>query len=430
MSQILSLTSPIPRSIQRKSDAGFYLFLNTLSKTTDKRREVVPFYGGNKECSHAMLKLLETYTSRSPSYKISERDIVRYSFGKVTSIDSNLSDVGIRARNVAKLSQTLQKHLFQSGNAFLRIKISIEGGTTLVKLDAVHYRKIAYLWTETTSVKEFIIPESWTIDAARNKNYEIVPASTVENYNWSERLSGRLYETIVHFKTEGNDSSDWYGRPDILSVIESMCSEISLNESSCKVNSTELVAKGILAMEDKPLEERLIGDEGEAGDYKQQVGNVIRQTLTNKEFGIKKDKSGLGLVWYPRDGKTPVFIPFNVNRDSGWYQTQKDDHSGLIFGCMGWSREMAGLQQSKSSLGTDALISRAIITSVNTISPMQDEWVENWGMLIEEIGRMTNRSFNDEIEYADRMSEVINGLKEIRTGRNNEARTFNTDGDN
>lgn len=411
---MIELRNPLPRSVRdaEKIDKFFRQFGGE-----KKQRWVVPYYGISNGASQSFLALLKHLTSKSPSYKSAEKSIGSYAFGgfQDNTFFESLSDYGLSKARLLKVVKSACRHFFQCGNAWVRIEVTNFEGRIQVRLKNEHYLYVAYINTTPDEEREAIVVTDWEWETWNSEVYkrpEILPVSTLEDsFVWREKPGspGTVY-TLVHIREEGNDESDWYGRPDILAVLEFMFSEIAMADQMCRVNSTDLVARLLLFFEE---EEGAVaqGDDDDEEDGFQQTIRALRSIVSNESQGREKKTSGLAAIEYGNGTKPPAAVKLDINRDTAWFQANMEEAKAMIYSVMCWYRELSGMNQAKTGIGANTMTNLFLVANAGTIEPLQNEWEGHVNTILEEIGELIGQSWSPELLFENKIETLVEALR-------------------
>ncbi len=445
---MFGLKNPIPPCYEETEDVTrFWKQANGIGK-------LVPYYGNHDGASHGFLRFLRDITELSPSFRACLTWMKRYAFGGVMgTVDivekpipgyelnreeslpeddkdkfiEFLASIGITPVQFAKYTCPLFQHFRESGNAYLRVRIVKVGDDWRVSFKPLHYRRVCYEWTKPGENRSLVYSESWRFVDGQFKG-EKYPASYVgEDYNW--RKVGDVWETVVHV-ANFIDESDWYGRPDIGSVVDWMFSEHKLGEHSCKVNSTEMTSKGAFAFKREYYDEETDCDHCEGqGSEKCDCGSKKRQTpfqkkvrvlrtITTNEGDYGQAKS-LAALEYDEDA--PTWYSMQINRDSKWFEVQIKEAAARIHSVEGVPRELTKTEMGKSGLGGNQLANLFVMTDSDTVAPVQNEWETFWSDVLNNVCEVIERDDMKEygIKFKDRITPVVQNLKMLNGKQEN-----------
>lgn len=449
---IFNLPNPIPETVKDPADIIAFF---------DQYR-VVPYYGLDESTSHTMLDLLQTLTSLSPTYKSVTKDIVFYTFGSNAEIVGRarpgislepvelspeeqiryqawLSERNITTRNLIKAFRRIDLHQEASGNAYLVIRRIQVGETTRYDFMVPHYKHCAYLAPRETDPEpfDFLIISKFLGDIEKMKKFPpTVLAATQEGerITWNTTDQANEEKAVIHFKKENHDDeSDYYARPDILSVLTWLYTEYQLGTQSSKVSATDLITKIILAFQapdpntmpeedpDDDLPE--IGANGWIGkgskDYFERNMMVLKQLTSNlgrhpaaQDYGDAA--ASIAGVEYPFSGVPPTSIPLDMNRDTTHHQWQSDQAIGHICQVLRWAPELTSVRQTKTNLGGNLLYDIFTMKNETVINPKQERYQDSINDILAQIlerdggpSEFDNYGF----QFPDIISEMIEKFK-------------------
>lgn len=410
---MLELRNPVPASVRDtgKVEKFFREFGSTIG---EEKRWIIPYYGDSEGTSHTFLQLIKHLTSKSPSYKSAESGIVKYAFGgfEDNTFFETLAQYGIGKAQLLRVCKAAFRHYMQSGNAWIRVVISVVDGQISVRLKNEHYFYVAYLNTKPGEDREALVVvdwdyERWETDLAKP---ELIKVSTLEEpWNWSQAGPDTI-QTIIHIREWGNDESDWYGRPDILAVLEWMFSETVQGDHVCKVNATDLVAKLLLFFEaEEPVITR--DDEDEEEDSFTQTVRALKAIMTNDPTDLTRKASGMAAIEYGNGTKPPTPVKLDINRDTNWFESSLDQGKSMIYSVVGWYRELTGMAQSKTGIGSDILVNLFLVANAGTIEPIQSDWEGYISTMIEQIGEAIGQNWaGQEFELTNKIDRLVQAL--------------------
>lgn len=421
---MFNLVNPIPDSIKDTK---------TLTEFFEKY-SIIPYYGYGEETSHNFLKLLSDICTLSASHKACKDDIKMYAFGSRVDIikqpipglieesDDVVSNIekrsfyenffkryNISVTECVNVTREIYEQISDSGNGYLKISISTVGGTTQVDLKVLHYKHVAYLLTQKNEDKILVYTKKWGDETYWDKvKPELYTASYVgKQFNWKK--TGSKIETVLHLKTK-NDDSDYYGRPDILSVLYWMFTEWAQSDLALKTGSTEFVAKTLLAFEEPDPARKIKGssDENRGKQFRQKL-NVLRELATNEgEVGNAKT---LAAIEYPFGGQPPQAINLNINRDTAFTEQQIKNATDYIYAAHRWNKELTGFSAAKSNIGGNVILDLFTVKNTAVIVPMQDDYTQVWANILQEIA--TQVGYTSEVytfQFPNLIEELVLNL--------------------
>lgn len=425
----LHLLNPIPNAIADPAELG-RLF---------GKYGIIPYYGTTAGTSHSMLNLLADLSLLSPSHQACKDDIKTYAFPgyvdlvrraipglvqddvkevsmeeKTIFYDNFLLANGITLPGIVEATREMYDSITDSGNAYLRIRISELGDSRSVTLTPLHFRHCAYLRTKKKEDRIIIYTKKWDESYWKEVPPEIIPVSYLNQpFVWQKR--GNTVETILHIRNKA-DGSDFYGRPKILSVLYYMFVEWTQSDLAVKTGSTEFVSKMLLAFEERDPARKLPKGETQETLFRKQM--LTLRALTTNEGGIGDSKTLAGIE-YPHGGKTPVPINLQINRDVSFTESQIRIATAYIYALHKWDRQLTGFEGARSNIGGNILIDLFTVKNIGTILPLQKDWATAWGNILQEICAKTG--YNREIygiEYPNLISTLVEQLRGGKTQLN------------
>lgn len=433
------LKNPIPESF---SDTKEILdFFKTLNKD---KRVIIPYYGKTNATSHSFLRTINRLCEKSPSYRASENQIVNMAFGgnptvialPIPGLEDEetteptyeqkkeflnwLSDLGMSVVKIRKVTEIMCKHRTRSGNCWIKLTLAKEGDQYSLKIQNLHFYLCGYLGTEPGEQKYVAVTPYWDLKKLNDSKQKITiyPVSFEgESLVWKEKVKDEVWETVIHCGDFGEDENTWYGRSRINSIIDNMGSECARIDHKVKVNNTSLTSTNLLFFEEEPQVSKARLNAGkkdgeEEPDNFQKTVTTLRATVSAE--GSHKEVRSLGAMEYPNGTKPPTNVKLEVRRDYQWDKTCSDDDEKQIYSVVGASREISGNQQTKSGIGSEALINRYIVLNERTIDPEQSKYESFWNWVIMEIAaKVENQSFDSlGIKFPDRIEKIIQKLRE------------------
>jgi len=382
--------SPIPQQIQDSSEV-FEMY---------SKYKLIPVYGRNTYSSNKLVEVLDSLSTVSPSLRACINDLNHYSFGnaldvqkigiaglvaepaevsqkeKETFANTLKANINLTFPEIIRVSRELLDCDTRQGNMYLQITALTVGGRIKgVKLKSIDQKNILYIANSSTAlVTEYFDPSWW----AKNPP-EILPVSTLaETANWKK--VGNDYTTVLHIATNAS-GQNFYGRPSILSVMDSLLAEYRTLVLNSKIASTETIAKLLLFFEEMPTDRQ----RGLSAETKQEQFSLRMAGI--RELGTNEGKSPKSIVAleYPNDTNQPLVTPVQVNRDVAYAEFTLNNAASVIYAVLGWSKELTGQIQVKTGIGANILYDLFVIKNVSTIIPIQERFESIWHWVISEI---------------------------------------------
>lgn len=432
----LSLNNPIPEVIKDPIELGEFF----------DKYSIIPYYGNTEGSSHSMLNLLSDLSVLSASHRACKQDIKTYAFsnkvdlikspipGLILDTDYTISNAekinfnanfleryGINLNNIVNINRDSYESLADSGNGYIRVRIVNIGGTVKVYFKVLHYKHCAYLRTKNTEDRILIYTKKWGDEVYwLNNPPEIYKVSYLGNtFNWGIKKNGTIKETVLHIRNQ-IDESDYYGRPNILSVLYWMYVEFSQSDLAVKTSSTEFVSKMLLAFEETDPTRLKKGSEEESRQSTFRKRMAVLRSLTSNEGAIDEAKTLAGIE-YPFGGKPPVAIPLNINRDVKYNEFNIDKSSSYIYSIHGWDKQLTGFEPARSNIGGNIIIDLFTVKNTGTIKPLQEYWTDVWANIFKEIGIQVN--YTGEIytiKYKNLIKDLVDELIASKAGKTEE----------
>jgi hypothetical protein len=440
----LGINNPIPEALRDGQVLRDFL----------KKYSILPYYGDNETSSHVMLQLIHDLTSLSFSHATCKRDLKFFTFPKnvefieadainATEYDEEavldrkakkeykeyLKKLGIDMRGFINNIQQIDDDVRDSGNGYLKIQLYKEQAKWSVKFEIIPYRQAAYLATKRGEPKTIIHSEYWTEDWFRTKRPRTYPVSHLEgDFNWKTRLGGDIMETVVHFRSDVDESSV-YGRPAILPALYWMYVEHSMASLAVKIAGTEFTAAHILAVEEEdPARSRSrrkksqsASDTGgpKAQDKSDFAKRIEGLRILSTNAGDVGEAQALVGYKYAHGTKPPTLISLQTNRDVNYNNFLLNTSSGIIYSLNGWDRQLTNIVPIKTNIGGNVLIDLFTIKNIATVMPRQLEWSNNIAKIFEEIGAVVDpkKEFHT-VMFPNTIDALILRLTKINESRN------------
>lgn len=411
---LLKLPNPIQSAIQERR-----------STDTQPRKylewRLLPQYGASFAYGRAVVNLLATLTEVAPTYRAAIGDLKTLTFGNAAEVslksfpglrlrqensvqDSEalafawmLADKGIDLVGLLKMCGQVEEHLTATGNAYLRIVRSREGGATIYRLGVIHYLHVAY--GENEAGQRVIIASQWLDDEDEMKRKGalfFIPTQTHSGaINWVE-IDGTS-QAVIHIKAETQGgTSGVFERSPLLAFLPQLYTDYQMGVLSSKIAATDLVTKKILAFQgpdpnslpegDDPGQMEEINSRGDigakaTGDYFQRNMLVLRELTSNlgrhpAEDGQGRAAASLAGIEYPHGSEPPTTIDLEINRDTAYHVFQTEKAGSVICAALGWALELTSIRQAKATLGGNLLRDMFVLKNEVTIKPKQ-QWYEN-----------------------------------------------------
>lgn len=418
MSKMMKLTNPLPLNGNDSQEV----------KTLFDEFKIVPFFGGDIDTAHGYLDVLESLTMLSASHKACKKDIKTYSFGSWDGlVDGNgieateqerrtfidlLAKHKLSLKSIQERIESCYDNMKDFGNAFLRVKILSINDQTQVYLSTVHPSNIAYLRTEDMQDKMCVITKKWNREYWVKNRPEVLPINlfTDSMVNWKESTRGGVKEAecIIHIKTK-NDKSDYYGRPDIMPVVNWMFAEWQISDTTAKTASTEFVSKFILFFEEVDPTRQQTEATLNSGGLQASNGLDRRMAklreLTTVEGADPKSIVGMD---YPFGQKEPKIEKLDVFRDINYTKTTIEIATSYIFGVWSWAKELTGMASFSGSIGGNIVYDLFRVKNISTIRPTQEEYkgyyIELLKLIFDKLG-LTEKVFC--LNYSNLIKEII-----------------------
>jgi hypothetical protein len=440
-----ALPNPIPAEI------------NDPKEQAEKWQEynLIPYYGANLQMSHGYLDLLKTLTQMSETFVSVMRDRSQFTFGLNLDVVGRvipglasepivlerslkekfalwLTDMGLPLVKILELSQRAELHLEQSGNTYLRIKKVTVGKTTKYFLDVVHYKHVAYVWSEDPGERFVIVSKHLgnhrlMID---NKPQLLRVTEPCTSLRWITGEDPSIETALIHVKNNTfQDEGDYYGRPAALGIMTWLYVDFQQGNLQSRLAASEIISKKLLAFEGEDpnalrnqapnLEEGTVTDHPkpmrQMTDFQANM-LVLKGIATNMEagsttLGPKDGVSSIAGIKYPHGGKPPVVIDIEMNRDTVHQEMQIQRASSVICSSLGWAPELIGSRPLKASLGGGSqLYDTLVMKSVSTVETRQNFWQNIWNSVIGEICEAEDKNGEFKsigIDYPDNIEKML-----------------------
>lgn len=404
------LKNPVPESVVDKEQ---------ISKEFQKYK-IVPYYGTTSKSSHTFLKTLNSLTELSGSFSAVVNDLETYAFGhaltvtalnepgldlEVPEVSPNvqsrfydyLKERNIKAPKLLSISCQILRSLKASGNAWLIVRRSSVMDAVRYDIQVEPFTNVAYLKQSDFEDRVAIITPVWNDPQFWRKSPPKIRTVTEQDETiiWNDAGDG-IQEALIHFRRPG--TSKYYGRPEILSVLNWLYVDYVLSDLEAKVAGTELVSKKIIAfqersgfaMEDDRITVGEKNEVGEDGNIGTEVEDDFRRTMKQLKalttrVGDHGETSAIVGIEYPAGTNSPTVLDLEISRDEKHHNFLKTAAEQKIAGILGWSPELSGLVQSKTNIGGNILKDLFIIKNSATIIPEQVAQSGRMNWLISEI---------------------------------------------
>ena len=431
-----SLISPIPESFVDDNN----LF------TDDSDFNIVPYYGDDESTSHCWLELLQAICALTPSIKACKKDFKKYCFTGIDIVAKStpgfmpdmvdgteevmdlatkqghietLKALGIHPLEILKHSKKIESDWIDSGNLFLRIRIinSPETGT-IVEFKPLPYTQVAFKRNKRYEIdKEVYYTKKWSEEYweenEKPDKYPVTPY-LAEEMKWNEfeikATKTTVKETVVHVMNQ-NDDSDYYGRPDLLAVLDWAFVEINYGQLVNKISNTEILTKTILAFQ-SPDPATMRGGAETIKDAFKNMMKDLRIFMTNK--GSRKEAKSMVGIRYPYSGTPPTPIDLEVNRNEDYQESSLEQAKNFLYSNLGWSPILTGAERQKSGLGSNLLLNTFVTYYNSTIIPKQMFYADIWNWILCEVLKETNNIEIDwGIQFTSLAKKVISDMSEL-----------------
>lgn len=388
---------------------------------------IVPFFTSNAEASHGYIEVLENLTGLSASHKACKKDIKTYSFGSVDGLEDEngnpatdqqkekffeiLSTHRLSTKKIHEIIESVYDNVKDFGNAYVRIKVLTLKDQSQVYLSTIHPSQIAYLKTDEVQDKMCIITEKWDREYWKKHRPEILPINLFSDLsvNWKDERKGGVRESqcIVHIKTK-NDKSDYYGRPDILPVVNWMFTEWQMSETAGKTAGTEFVSKFIMFFEEvDPARQQSKANLNNGGT---QAGGLDRRMMKLRELTTVEGADPKSIVGmdYPFGQKEPKIEKLDVFRDVNYTKSMLEIASSYIFAVWSWAKELTGMASFSGSIGGNIVFDLFRVKNISTIRPTQEEYSGYYWELVRVIfDKLGLKEKVFCLKYSDLIREII-----------------------
>jgi len=448
---LFKLDNPIPETVKDRDELTEAI----------RKWQGIPYYGTTESTSHTFLDLLSTLTEMSNTFRSCVNDMNKYIFGQritfvkgdipgmQTDVEELSSDAqleyfnwlkerNISPRHVLQMSRRINWHLYVNGNSYLLIRRIEVGSTVRYEMKVIHYKHFMYRKSEDIG-QEFGLISKFLDDPVMLEKHppKILPVTlNGEAIVW-ENIKPGVEEAIIHFKKEDQDGeSDFYARPDILSVLTWLYVDFQLGNLNSKVAATELITKKILAFqapdpatveEGDEEDEEILEELSEQGIAVKKRKNtqfhenmmVLKNLVTNisthptDTMGGRQASSIAG-IQFPFSGQPPTAIDLEMNRDTTHQEFQLDKAVTCICANLGWSPELLMIRRTTTTLGGNLLYDIFTMKNESTIRPRANTFEDFWNGILEQIRERENapRSFDGYgIRFPDVITEMIDRFK-------------------
>jgi len=393
-----NLPSPIPNMVRDTEELR--TFINDM--------QVVPVFCDNGNTGLGFLNLLFKLGRNSPSHASCIKSKANLSFGRInpatrqsgffTNINAAegataqgiadlLKSIGLKSSTIIGVTKAVYQSFEECGNAYLKMRVAVVGGEAQVSFEPIDYRYCLYLKEEKKGVRYLLraLGEWTAMDIAR-KMYEVLPASTPENFNFQR--NGSVYETILHVKNITFESA-WYGSFPVMAAFNSIFMEWQLTDHIVREAANDWLARIIFFIEQ---EESLMNDAPDATVAEGQTSAaLVRRTIERAVLKGSQSATGVAVMEYPNGTKEPLIKELPPMTNEKFHEYADKNATDKVFAMHNWSKVMAGWNAAASSIGGNVFADEFNIRNQTVIKPLQEEYASLWGHIFDAVAVLTER---------------------------------------
>lgn len=391
------LTNPIPIEPRDPKDVQQWM----------EQYRVVPQYGSYTGPNLLFLRLLKDLCELSPTYKTVMKARKRFTFGQNVQIirrgipglvieqeettndeqinyEAALRNYGLTLPKIQSLCRSLDEHITQSGNSYLRITRYRDGEAFAYEWKVLHYLHTMYTVSDDPG-EEFLLYSKFLGDSQRMNDQEpklYRATQDGEPLRWMAEEDGTEV-AVMHMigDDEGSDEGEYYNRTDIISILTWLYTDYQGGNHTSKVAGADFVTVLLLAIEGEDpqaFNDMLVksGADREKVDVFIENARILREafsslTTRGNAMGPRGDQSVVELIEYPHGGKPPTPIKMDINRDVKWAESQDNRTVDKICAQLGWDAILTSLRQAAATLGGNMLYDTFVIKNTETVKPRQ-----------------------------------------------------------
>lgn len=393
--------------------------------------KLIPVYGRDFGYSLNLIKTINSLAATSPSLRACISDLQNYSFGSKIDVQNTpiegliadkdekelpykdkidfiqlLKSTGINISEVIRVSGELLDSGIRQGNEYLRIQlITALGKVKGVKFTVIDQANVMYINGNSAVMISDYFDQSYWLTV---KKPEILPVSELgKPAVWKD--VGGDYVTVLHIRNNAT-GENFYGKPIIFPVLDSLLAEYRTLVLNSKIASTEMVAKMIMFFEELPPErQRNMTVEEKVKEFRLRMGELRKQG-SNESVD---PKSLIGLE-YPNDTNQPLAVPLQVNRDVDYAEFTLNNASSVVYAVCGWAKELTGQVQVRTGIGANLLYDLFTIKNVATITPLQQKYESVWDWIIGQIFEVKGEEIPKlSLKFEDKIRTLVEKLSVV-----------------
>lgn len=428
---MFNFQNPIPQAIRDTDEKGRLL----------KKYNIVPYYGNEEHTSHSMLGFISDLAEMSPSHVSCIKAIFTYAFGGALSgqkraipglrqrspeVGTEQEDaffafwqkMGVSPIKIRETTRLLFEMLRDTGNAYLHIKCAKVGESRRVEMQCWHPSQAGILWESDQKGRHVVLTPYWDENSWKERKPLVLPLSYIDgDFSWKE--TSTTFETVVHF-LKRDKMSPYYGRPEILSVLNPMFAEYRMFDLNAKIAGHEMTAKFLLLIQELNPERQAVSDKDPkkpSDGFKERI-NAIRRLTTSE--GSDGEISSIAAMKYPFDGVAPTIEKFEVNRDVDYAQWTTESAASVIYAVHEWSKELTGQIPIRAGVGANMLYDLFLTKIVSVIRPLQDVWEGNWSAIFTQVEtKLGLEPQKVTVKFTDLIEELVDAIQGVNIEQGN-----------
>jgi len=293
---------------------------------------------------------------------------------ETTAFASWLNGMGVSASHIVDLNKLIWRALCESGNAYVRCRISTVAGQQQCRFEMLPYWLCAYS-------KDIIIGKDyglyyspiWSLSYWVQTEMPTLYAVTRGDVpNFRELEDGTL-ETVFHF-TEANQKTAWYGVPSTMAAMSWMHYEVSQSDALVRQAANRWAGSMLFLMEAAPDAVTANTPKMEQVKQAQDIQNRISNSLTMQG----QNRSGVGVIRYPNGAQRPEAVRLMPMTDHEYIKATATIAREKIYGAHGFTPVLSGELQANTGLGGNVMGTAIAWADVFTIKPAQNKMQRHW----------------------------------------------------
>jgi len=297
-----------------------------------------------------------------------------------------LNELGLSATNISDMNGMIWRALKESGNAYLRMRISEVAGVRRAHLTLLPYTNCAYSRDLFHGGEPMLYySDIWSIAYWVYNPPKLYAVTRGDRVNFQEYADGTL-ETVFHF-TEKTPKTDWYGAPDTLGATAWMFYETQQSDALVRQAANRWLGTMLFVTQaPDPMSVAELSDD-EMIESVRRIQNNITNALTMQG----QNRAGIGVVQYPHGSAAPQAIRLEPMLDHAYIKETGLMAREKIYGAHGYTPVLNGEIQARTVLGGNLLIDQLRVTDVLTLKPAQEKMQRIWQDIFDGLAVATQR---------------------------------------